>query len=59
MLFLDQDLSAKVASGSVVRGCGLVPWHAASRSDVSHGGEVEVVIKASKALLRYRILVVA
>jgi hypothetical protein len=63
MLFLVQDLSAKVASVSVRRGRGLAPTHAASRSEVSHEGEDELcgmaAFKASKALLQYKTVVVA
>jgi len=63
MLFLDQDLSTNVASGSVVRGCGLAPRQAASSSEASHEGEDELggtlAIKALKALLQYTIPVVA
>jgi hypothetical protein len=63
MLFLDQDLSAKIASVSVKRGGGLAPLHAASKSEVSHDGEDElcgtVAFKASKAVLQYKTVVVA
>jgi len=47
----------------VVRGFGLAPREAASRSETSHEGEDElggtVAIKALKALLQYTISVVA
>jgi hypothetical protein len=63
MLFLDQHLFTKVASFSVVRGCGLVPWQAASTSEASHEGEDEAwekaAFKAPKALLQYKMSLVA